>query len=289
LSQITAKVKNGDPARGEAIYRRKELGCMVCHAIGGAGGRVGPDLTSIGASAQVDYLVESVLSPNKKVKEGYHSIQVTTRDGQDLSGVPVRETTEELVLRDATNKEISIPKKNIETKKIGGSIMPGGLVDFLSESERLDLFRFLSELGKPGAFDATKGHAARVWRVNPSTASPEEILKSDVAGSPWIPVYSTLSGALLKTDLETELSLGARHDVFFAATRFQTPTAGPVKLRLHGLNSPKAWVDGKPVGGNAEMTTELPAGTHTFLVKLDPTQLPEQLRLETTDGSFLVE
>src|SRR5205085_3964763 len=68
LGKIAAQVKNGDPARGEQVYRRKELSCMVCHAIGGAGGRVGPDLTSIGASAQVDYLVESILAPNKKVK-----------------------------------------------------------------------------------------------------------------------------------------------------------------------------------------------------------------------------
>src|SRR5207247_535001 len=87
LAQIAAKVKTGDAERGEAVYRRKELGCIVCHAIAGAGGRVGPDLASIGASAPVDYLVEAVLAPNKKVKEGYHSIQVTTNDGEDLSGI----------------------------------------------------------------------------------------------------------------------------------------------------------------------------------------------------------
>src|SRR5262249_24572846 len=33
LGQLAARVKNGDPARGEAVYRRKELGCTVCHAI----------------------------------------------------------------------------------------------------------------------------------------------------------------------------------------------------------------------------------------------------------------
>ena len=289
LAQIAAKVKNGDPARGETVYRRKELGCMVCHSIGGAGGRVGPDLTSIGASAPVDYLVESVLAPNKKVKEGYHSIQVTSKDGEDLSGIPVRENAEELILRDTTNKEISIPIKNIESRKIGGSLMPAGLVDFLAEGERLDLFRFLSELGKPGPFDATKGSMARVWRVNTSATPPDEILKSEGSGPHWLPFYTTLSGALLKTELETDLSLAARHDVFFAATRFQTAKSGAVKLRLHGVNSPKAWLDGKPVGGNTEMAADLPAGTHTFIVKLDPSQLPDQIKLETADGSFLVE
>ena len=56
-----------------------DLGCVNCHAIGGAGGQVGPDLVSIGASAPVDYLVESILQPNKAIKEGYHSLVVEAR------------------------------------------------------------------------------------------------------------------------------------------------------------------------------------------------------------------
>ena len=47
----------GDPHAGEVIYRRAALQCVVCHAIGGAGGVIGPDMVSIGASAPVDYLI----------------------------------------------------------------------------------------------------------------------------------------------------------------------------------------------------------------------------------------
>src|SRR5437667_12319547 len=111
-------------------------------------------MNSLVASAVVDYIVESVIAPNKKVKEGYNSVQVATKDGQELSGILVRENNEELILRDPTNKEISIPKKNIETRKMGGSLMPAGLADILSDSERLALFRFLSELGMPGRLGA---------------------------------------------------------------------------------------------------------------------------------------
>ncbi|MFT3879029.1 MAG: sorbosone dehydrogenase [Gemmatales bacterium] len=42
--------KEGSAARGELIYRRKELNCLKCHGIGGSGGQIGPDMTSIGAS-----------------------------------------------------------------------------------------------------------------------------------------------------------------------------------------------------------------------------------------------
>jgi hypothetical protein len=233
-------------------------------------------------------LVESVLAPNKTVKEGYHSVQVSTRDGQELSGILARETDQELVLRDATNKEISVPKKDIESRKIAGSLMPAGLVDLLGESERLDLFRFLSELGKPGAFDATKGSVARLWRLNTATSSRDEnILKGDV--SSWPPLYATVGGALLKEDLRGEMPTPIRREPIFAATRFQISKAGLVKLKLDGVANPKAWIDGRPVGGGAEITAELAAGAHTFLVKLDPQQLPDQMRLELTEGWFLLE
>src|SRR6185369_2366822 len=104
----------GDSARGERVFRRSELGCVTCHAIGGVGGKVGPDLTSIGASAPVDYLVESLFYPNRKIKEGYHAIVLETQDGQELSGVLVRENNEQLVIRDVSNREVALPKNSIK-------------------------------------------------------------------------------------------------------------------------------------------------------------------------------
>jgi putative heme-binding domain-containing protein len=287
IHQIAYVVTKGDPARGEKIYRRKELGCVLCHAIGGAGGKVGPDMTSLGASTITDYVVESVLLPNRKVKEGYHSIQLTTKDGQDLSGILVRETNEELILRDATNKELSVPKKIIDSRKIGGSLMPAGLVDVLTPPERLDLFRFLIELGKPGPFDASKGNVARVWRINNTSTGTNdpEILQSDLRA--WIPIYPTVSGALPKDDLKAEQ--GEKRLPLFAAARFQTAKSGPVKLKLSGVGSPKAWIDGKPVGGDSEVTADLPAGAHTFVVKVNVSDVTDFVKLESPDVTFLVD
>ena len=163
LKELIANVsKNGDPARGEMIFRRQDLGCMNCHSIGGVGGKVGPDLTSIGASAQIDYLVESIQFPNRKIKEGYHATLVETKDDQELSGILVRETADQLIIRDASNKETAIAKNNIAKRTAATtSLMPAGLVDALSSQEQIDLYRFLSELGKPGRYDASKGDVAR--------------------------------------------------------------------------------------------------------------------------------
>ena len=52
MDRLELDVKaSGDAARGEAVYRRPSLLCTNCHAIGGAGGKAGPDLSSLGASA----------------------------------------------------------------------------------------------------------------------------------------------------------------------------------------------------------------------------------------------
>ena len=39
--------QTGNAARGETVYRRNNLNCIKCHAIGGSGGIVGPDLISL--------------------------------------------------------------------------------------------------------------------------------------------------------------------------------------------------------------------------------------------------
>ena len=49
LKRLSAEaLAQGDPARGEAIFRRADLGCLKCHAVSGAGGDVGPDLSPVG-------------------------------------------------------------------------------------------------------------------------------------------------------------------------------------------------------------------------------------------------
>src|SRR5262249_4937063 len=148
MEQFVADVqKTGNAARGELLYRRKDMVCIRCHAIAGAGGQVGPDLTSIGASAQVDYLIESILLPSKAIKENYHALIVSTKAGQIVTGIKVRETKDELVLRDADDKEITIPIKEIDERgNSPKSLMPEGLADPLTRGELLDLVRFLSEL-----------------------------------------------------------------------------------------------------------------------------------------------
>jgi putative heme-binding domain-containing protein len=145
---VTLVRDKADAKRGEAIYARENLKCVTCHRINDAGGKVGPNLTAIGASSPLDYVIDSLIYPAKNVKEGYNTVVVQTDDGQVVTGIQVTRSDAELVLRDATGKEIKIPTADIDEESAGTSLMPAGLIDSLSREELADLVRYLSGLGK---------------------------------------------------------------------------------------------------------------------------------------------
>jgi putative heme-binding domain-containing protein len=145
---VTLVRDKADATRGAAIYARENLKCVTCHRIGAEGGKVGPNLTAIGASSPLDYVIDSLLYPAKNVKEGYNTVVVQTDDGQVLTGIQVTRSDAELVLRDATGKEVKIPTADIDEESVGTSLMPAGLIDSLSREELADLVRYLSGLGK---------------------------------------------------------------------------------------------------------------------------------------------
>ncbi|NBV23451.1 MAG: hypothetical protein EBS05_16220 [Proteobacteria bacterium] len=300
-------LSSGDPTRGERVYRRAELGCTLCHSIGGVGGKVGPDMTSVGAAAPADYLVESVLLPSAKIKEGFHSLTVETKDDQEFNGILIRETGQELILRNSQNQDVSVPKTNIRKRANSQlSLMPSGLMDTVSEGDRNDLIAFLSRLGKPGEFDASKGGVARVWRVLPVTHRMDQggwdkITKGDFTakwtamecglkeGHTWSSLASLVNGALPKSEFAT-LADVPKHVTLtslFVGTTFTVAKGGPVTFRVDGPAKTEAWLNGQPVKApGAALTTTLPAGTHTLVIRLDGAQLPEKLKVSSGDVAF---
>jgi putative heme-binding domain-containing protein len=139
----------GDAARGAEVFQRPQLGCMACHAVNGRGGAIGPNLSALGSAQPIDFIVGAILDPQKEIKEGYTSLSVTTRDGEEYQGYQVRETGDELVLRDVLlNKEVRLRRSTIQEKRQNGSVMPSGLADALTRDQFRDLVRYLSELGR---------------------------------------------------------------------------------------------------------------------------------------------
>ena len=298
LNALAARAKkDGDPVAGEAMYRRMASACTTCHAIGGAGGKLGPDLTSIGASAPADYIIESILNPAAKVKEGYHAFSFAMKDGSEAIGIPSRETAQEQLIRTVAG-ELGLPKANIVSKKIaegGASLMPAGLTAAWTDRERLNLYAFLMELGRPGPFDASKNNVARSWQLTDHIAMKESLeLKqnpsapSGSGGVVEIPVYTLVDGRLTKDLLAEKLAvLQTKNPTVHLTARFQAATAGKAKLNLTGIR--KAWLDGQPlaIASEPSPSVELTAGAHTFTVEVDAKSPPEVLRLESPAVSFL--
>jgi putative heme-binding domain-containing protein len=290
MKQLIAEVAaKGDAARGERVFRSKVTSCYQCHAIGGAGGILAPDLRAIGASAPVDYLINSVLLPNKDIKDGYDSMIVSTRDGDVVQGIKVREDAHELILRDNIRDEIVIPVAQIKGRKDGGSLMPAGLADPLTHQEFVDLVRFLSELGKPGAFAVSDVPVVRRWRVLDPV--PETVAGSEPkfpAGDQllWSSAYSLVSGTLSADALAT----AAGKPVAFAEAQANVASPGKVRLAFNSLRGLSLWADGQWIELNGAKTSDvvldLPKGVHTLTFRVDTAKRGgEGLRVEVGDAA----
>ena len=296
ISLTKAVNKTGDPAQGELVYRKLELGCVSCHAIGGAGGKVGPDLTSIGASAPLDYLVESIYYPNRKIKEGYHSMVIETKDNQVLFGMLEGQNENEIFLRDVADQRTTVVKSNIRKQTQGNSLMPSGLIDSLAKQEQIDLFSFLSRLGKTGAFDASKGNVARVWRLRAANHRDQQfdddrIADGGINHKRWIKVNSLVDGTLTDDILKQGANAGRWVGVIgvYAGAEFELAKAGEVTLELDGAKSAKVWVDGKLVENRRNIVTSLSAGKHSIVLRFDPKALPKTVKVSASTGTFLVD
>ena len=293
LAELVAEVKQkGDPAKGEAIYRRAENQCLKCHAIGGAGGAVGPDLVSIGASAQPDYLVESLLTPNSKIKEGFHSKLILDTEGQQHSGIVIREDGQQLVIRTAEDKLVTIPKANVEAIKDGRSLMPDGMADALTRGELVDLVRFLTELGKVGGpYAIGQTRAIRRWQALTWTKEGHFLLNrtsydsaaTSNAALTWESAYSRVAGDLPTDGLPSYVVHTGQDAHTFLRAQLDVSTAGAVKLIVGDINGLTIWIDGKPTPPARELTVDLAAGAHWITLAVNRVQRKEPLRLELAD------
>jgi putative heme-binding domain-containing protein len=246
-------------------------------------------MTSIGASAPPDYLVESLLYPSAKIKEGYHSVLIATRDGQEQSGMIARESATEVVLRDATNREVSIPLQTIVRRTSIGSLMPAGLIDGLVPEERLDLIKFLSQLGKPGDYDAGKGGVARVWKLylvlsTNEHLGVERVVAGDFTLKDWQPVLSLVSGTLANAITVAAYPSRNNNRGMFAATQFEAAKAGRVRFGLAG-EVKRAWVNGQLVKPGPTFEAEAKPGLNTIVLQLDDETLPD-VKLSSGDVTF---
>ena len=144
----------GNPGHGKELFNGA-LGCSTCHMIDGKGGRLGPDLSTVGASRSTEYLVESVRNPSRRLAQGifeamkefpqeYESVQVVTADGSKLSGVVLNQDRFTLQMLDNREQLHLFDKdklRSFETRR--ESAMPVYDPKTLSDKDLQDLLAYL--------------------------------------------------------------------------------------------------------------------------------------------------
>jgi putative membrane-bound dehydrogenase-like protein len=122
--------EKGDPARGKEVFTAT---CAVCHTFNGQGGKVGPDLSGIGAKPRAEILTD-ILDPNRSVEANYRLWNVTTKDGETLSGRLDAETQTTVEILDTTGQKHVTQRKDIASMQgLTTSIMPTGFEALPSE------------------------------------------------------------------------------------------------------------------------------------------------------------
>jgi putative membrane-bound dehydrogenase-like protein len=144
LAELSPLVDGGDPAAGRNIFFGRKAACASCHAVGNEGGRVGPHLSTIGASRSAKDLLEAIVYPSASFVNGYRTTLVVTVDGKVLQGVISAETTDTITLRTKDLQELRVRRDDIdEMRESSTSIMPAGLDRQLTPEELQNLLAYL--------------------------------------------------------------------------------------------------------------------------------------------------
>lgn len=147
LAAYRITLHGGDAQQGRKLFfERAEAACLRCHKVNGEGGDVGPELTGVGSRQTREYLLESVLLPNKQIAQGFESLIVTLKGGMAYAGVLKKENEKELVLNSPEDGLITVLKAEITSRNRGVSPMPEGMASILSKQDLRNLVEFLAGL-----------------------------------------------------------------------------------------------------------------------------------------------
>lgn len=147
LSLFRETLAGGDPALGEEVFfHRTDSSCRRCHRVSDRGGFVGPELTHISKEKNREYLLESIIAPEKKIAKGYETVTLALSDGKIISGIVKSESDQEIVLSNGGQKEVitKISKEDIEDESRGKSGMPLEFGKILSRRDIRNLVEYLS-------------------------------------------------------------------------------------------------------------------------------------------------
>jgi putative heme-binding domain-containing protein len=156
--EVKTPPTSGNAARGKELFYGTAA-CGACHMVQGKGGRLGPDLTSTGSGRSVEYIVESLRKPSRRLAQGlteagkefsqeYESVTVLRADGQKFQGVVLNEDSFTLQMMDTREQVHLFEKDKLKSiEKSRESLMPPFDEKMLPEKDLQDIIAFLLSVG----------------------------------------------------------------------------------------------------------------------------------------------
>ncbi|MEW6156534.1 MAG: DUF6807 family protein, partial [Verrucomicrobiota bacterium] len=147
VTEILGLMPQADARRGRELFLSENgAGCTACHQLEGIGNVFAPDLKDIGRRADAEFIIRSIVEPSAAITEGFVTHTVTTRDGDEYSGIVVEETGTAIKLAMASGETTLIPRNLIrkrETSRL--SAMPANYAELLTAHQIADLVAFLRQ------------------------------------------------------------------------------------------------------------------------------------------------
>lgn len=145
IDALLAGIDKADPENGKAIFTSGKGTCMVCHSVGDVGGKVGPNLTTIGRIRTARDLFESVLFPSESIARDFDTCEITLKsNGEKRIGIIASRTDREIELIDPASQVHHLPINDVKSiQTIPMSLMPMGLDLTMSPDELRDLVSYL--------------------------------------------------------------------------------------------------------------------------------------------------
>jgi cytochrome c oxidase cbb3-type subunit 3 len=136
----------GDRAAGEELFWGKG-NCGQCHRVGARGSSIGPNLTRSGRQRSVEYLRESVVTPDAYITPASATITVVTRDGRKIVGVERGFDNFWAALTDLSGRYYSFQRDEVTSiTREDRSLMPSNYGRLFSDRELENLIAFLASL-----------------------------------------------------------------------------------------------------------------------------------------------
>jgi putative membrane-bound dehydrogenase-like protein len=128
-----------DRKHGREIFLKA---CATCHRIGNEGSEVGPDLIGQLGMAE-ESLLKDILMPNERIRPGFETTLVQTRDGGATTGLLKSDDATSLTLIQAGAAEQVLLRKDVlGVRRLAVSLMPS-YAESLKPSDAADLLGWL--------------------------------------------------------------------------------------------------------------------------------------------------